>query len=186
MAVVAVCTARPADAKLILSARRGSILSMSYAMSRPSAPTAKVLFRVPNEDGGADVETLWAIDLGNNEYQLDNLPFYAYSVSWQDVVFAPYDATEGLATFQHVVRKSGNRTVRIILDEPPEPGTQAHQVLKGLEALGCGYEGAYRSYIAINIPADADLEQVCAHLTAQGVQWEHADPSYADVHGDDA
>jgi len=26
-------------------------------------PTAKVLFRVPEEDGSANVETLWAFDL---------------------------------------------------------------------------------------------------------------------------
>jgi hypothetical protein len=155
-------------------------------MSSPSGPTAKVLFRVPEEDGSAQVETLWAFDLGNNEYQLDNSPFYAYSVSWQDVVYAPYDSTEEFATFQRVVRKSGNRTVRVIFDVPPEPGNQADQVLKGLQALGCGYEGANRRYLSINIPATANLNQIGAYLTEQGVQWEHADPTYAEIHQNDA
>ena len=40
-------------------------------------PAAKVLFRVPNTEGGCDVETLWAYDLGNDHYCLDNSPFYA-------------------------------------------------------------------------------------------------------------
>jgi hypothetical protein len=31
-----------------------------------------------NEDGSADVETLWATHLGADEYKLDNSPFYAY------------------------------------------------------------------------------------------------------------
>jgi hypothetical protein len=51
-------------------------------MSDFNQPTAKVLFRVPNNDGSAEVETLWAFDLGNDQYKLGNSPFYAYSVSW--------------------------------------------------------------------------------------------------------
>ena len=64
-------------------------------MSEPTEPNAKVLFRVPNEDGGADVETLWAYDLGSDKYKLDNLPYYAYGVSSDDVVLAPFNEDEG-------------------------------------------------------------------------------------------
>ena len=85
-------------------------------MSEPTEPNAKVLFRVPNEDGGADVETLWAYDLGSDNYKLDNLPYYAYGVSCDDVVLAPFDEDEEFPTFQKVVSKSGNRTIRIIFD----------------------------------------------------------------------
>ena len=38
-------------------------------------PTAKVLFRVPDDEGGATVETLWAVPLGGDRYTLDNSPF---------------------------------------------------------------------------------------------------------------
>jgi uncharacterized protein DUF4265 len=51
---------------------------------------AKVLFRVPNEDETAEVETLWAFDLGEGRYRLDNSPYFAYGVSVGDVVLAPY------------------------------------------------------------------------------------------------
>jgi len=44
-------------------------------------PKAKVLFRVPNDDGTAEVEALWATHLGGDNYKLDNSPFYAYGVS---------------------------------------------------------------------------------------------------------
>src|SRR5438128_3554168 len=104
-------------------------------MTQPSQPTAKVLFRVPNEDGSAQVETLWATDLGNDQYKLDNSPFYAYSVSWQDVVFAPFDQDEEFPTFQRVISKSGNRTVRVILDPPVEPGNSSDLLLQGLVSL---------------------------------------------------
>jgi hypothetical protein len=147
-----------------------------------TSPTAKVLFRVPESDGSAQVETLWAVDLGNNEYQLDNSPFYVYSVSWQDVVDAPYNEDEGFPTFVRVVRKSGNRTVRVILEEPAAPGNRAEEVLKGLLALGCDYEGANRTYISVNIPPHVELGAVREYLVEQAVQWEHADPTYDELH----
>jgi hypothetical protein len=147
-------------------------------------PNAKVLFRVAEEDGGATVETLWATELGNDEYQLDNLPFYAYSVSWQDVVYAPFSSAEGHATFQRCVRKSGNRTVRIILEERVPSEAETNEVLKGLVGLGCTYEGAYGTYFSINIPAKVELSEVASFLVEREVQWEHSDPTYTELFGD--
>ena len=141
-------------------------------------PTAKVLFRVPGTDGEATVETLWAIPLGNDRYKLDNSPFYAYGVSWQDIIFAPYDKQEGFPTFQSVVEASGNHTVRIFFEPPVEAGDASDQVLQGLVALGCSYEGANRKYISVNIPPSVELQQVRSYLIAREAQWEHADPTY--------
>ncbi|MBN6152746.1 DUF4265 domain-containing protein [Xanthomonas sp. AmX2] len=145
-------------------------------------PAAKVLFRVPDGEGGAMVETLWAISLGDDLYKLDNSPFYAYGVSWQDTVLAPLDPQEGLPTFQSVVAKSGNRTVRLIFDPPVSPGNASDQVLQGLVALGCDYEGANPGYMSINIPPDVDLQMVRAHLARHAAQWEHADPTYESLY----
>lgn len=87
-------------------------------MTEPHEPTSKVLFRVPNEDGTSEVETLWAYDLGNDRYKLDNLPFFAYSVSLHDIVLAPLNPVEGMATFERILSKSGNRTIRVIFEPP--------------------------------------------------------------------
>ena len=141
-------------------------------------PAAKVLFRVPDDEGNATVETLWAIPLGDDRYKLDNSPFYAYGVSWQDTVFAPVDAQEGLPTFQSIVAKSGNRTVRVIFDPPVSPGNASEQVLQGLIALGCSYEGANPKYISVNIPPGVELQVVRAYLVQHHAQWEYADPTY--------
>lgn len=145
-------------------------------------PSAKVLFRVPNEDGTAEVETLWAFPLGDDKYRLDNSPFYAYSVSVHDVVLAPFDANEGFPTFHRVESKSGNRTVRVVFDTPVEPGNEAQRVLDGLVELGCGYEGATRRYVSINIPPQVELNAVRDYLTEKGATWEHADPIYSELH----
>lgn len=149
-------------------------------------PTAKVLFRVPDDEGGATVETLWAVPLGDDRYTLDNSPFYAYGVSWLDTVFAPVDPQEGLPTFQSVVSKSGNRTVRVIFDPPVAPGNHSDQVLQGLVALGCSYEGANPKYLSVNIPPAVELQEVRSYLIQHDAQWEHADPTHASLFPDEA
>jgi len=151
-----------------------------------TAPDAKVLFRVPEEDGSAQVETLWATALGNDEYKLDNSPFYAYSVSWEDVVYAPVDPDEGRPTFVRVLRKSGNRTVRVIFDPPVAEGNASAAVLQGLVELGCTYEGANRGYVSVNVPPSTKLEDVRKYLIERDAQWEHADPTHAELFPNEA
>ena len=149
-------------------------------------PNAKVLFRVINEDGSTDVETLWATHLGADDYKLDNSPFYAYGVSWEDVVSAPFSSEEGFPTFGRVLSKSGNRTVRVIFETPFETGNESDRVLGGLVALGCSYEGANRKYFSVNVPPGIELDVVRTYLIEQQVTWEHADPTYAALFPEDA
>jgi hypothetical protein len=104
-------------------------------------PTAKVMIRTVDDSGEIDVETLWAIDLGEDVYELADSSFYAYSVLWEDKVYAPYDEDEKFPVLDRVVEKSGNRTVRVIFDPPVEDGNDSDIVLQGLVALGCSYEG---------------------------------------------
>ena len=76
-------------------------------MTELSSPDSKVLFRVPADDGSAQVETLWATSLGNDQYRLENSPFYAYSVSWKDVVFAPFDPAKTVRRYGKSSRSRG-------------------------------------------------------------------------------
>ncbi len=145
-------------------------------------PNCKVLFRVESTDGSCDVETLWAESLGDDRYRLDNSPFYAYSVSWEDVVYAPFDPDQEFPTFKEVLEKSGNRTVRIIFDAPYDEGNQSLVLLENLTAIGCSYEGATKSYISLNIPAATDLSECISMLIDSGCQWEHADPTHSELY----
>jgi hypothetical protein len=149
-------------------------------------PTAKVLFRVIEDDGSANVETLWAYELGDDKYRLDNFPLYAYAVSVGDVVYAPFDADEGRPTFKSVLEKSGNRTLRVIVDPPLEGGNASDMLMKRLVALGCGYEGMRCVLFAVNVPPETDFTAICELLTAENVKWEHADPTFEEVYPDDA
>ena len=150
-------------------------------MSEPATPDSKVLFRVEEDDGSAQVETLWATNLGNDRYKLDNSPFYAYSVSWEDIVYAPVDRDEERPTFERVISKSGNRTVRVVFNSPAEKGNASGDILQALVTLGCSYEGANKTYVAINIPPDVKLEAVRTFLIDSGATWEHADPTYTEL-----
>jgi hypothetical protein len=155
-------------------------------MAQEATPNAKVLFRVTYDDGTAEVETLWATALGNDQYKLENSPFYAYSVSWEDIVYAPFDPNEEWPTFQHVVTKSGNRSIRVRFDPPVLEGNASDNVLKGLVSLGCSYEGANTAYICINVPPGTELMGIRKYLIDHDAEWEHADPTYAELFPGDA
>lgn len=135
----------------------------------------KVRFR--DDDG--NVECLWAEHLGDDTYQLDNSPWFAYGVSWKDVVRAiPTIEGDNMPDFQEIVRKSGHRTIRLILEDD----STRQERLEGLLRLGCTYEGSNGSYFGIDIPPAADFKTVCEYLTSMNEEWEHADPTYHDLY----
>lgn len=136
----------------------------------------KILFKTCDPSSPTD-ETMWAECVGPDRYELNNSPFFAYGVSWKDVVLAPHNASEGFRVFQRVDKKSGNRTVRILF--PDEGCAAAH--LEHLVSMGCSYEGANKRFFAINLPPQVDLDEVCDYLTNIEVHWEYVDPTYADL-----
>ena len=80
--------------------------------------------------------------------------------------------------FQSVVTRSGNRTLRVIVDPPVSDGNASELVLQRLVALGCSYEGATRGYISVNIPPSVALQDVHVYLIDVDAPWEQADSPY--------
>ncbi|HEY3704879.1 MAG TPA: DUF4265 domain-containing protein [Terracidiphilus sp.] len=145
----------------------------------PDEERVKVLLRGKEPD---EVEVIWATPLGSDLYRLENSPFYAYGVSWQDVIEA--QPTDGTLEFRRVVEKSGHRTVRVILDltSKSEPGKH---VLDQIVDMGCTWEGMNTKLICIDLPASGSLDKTAKVLTAQqDVIWEYADPTYEEVTGE--
>lgn len=140
--------------------------------------------RVPDEDGtGPDtVETLWASPLGRDAWSLDNSPFEAYSLSWLDTVHAPPDPELGMPLVERVVAKSGHRTVRAVA---PSRARGERDVARPMRALGCTTEDVDGVLFAIDVPAEVDLGEVARALTDADIVWEHADPTYEALYGDD-
>lgn len=134
---------------------------------------------------GENVETLWAERVGADRFRLQNSPFWAYGVSWLDVVQARPDAT-GMLAMTDVVEKSGHRTLRVFLDAPPNESPRDAAILQGVNALGCTYEGMTSRYVAVDVPPGIELAGVAAYLTQNRAQWEHAGPTFEDIHGNPA
>ncbi len=146
---------------------------MNFKPSEHSENFAKIKFVE-----GDDVETLWAVALDNNLFRLDNSPFYAYDVSWQDILEAT-EIAEGFYEFVRVVEKSGNRTVRIIFQNFSGNDGQGKQILSDIKNLGCSYEGANSKLISITIPSTVDFDSVVNYLSERNdLNCEYADPSY--------
>jgi Domain of unknown function (DUF4265) len=143
-------------------------------MSEPPS-LVKVGFRDP--DGG--IETLWAQDLGNGTYRLQNSSWYAYGISYLDIVEAQPEP-DGFLFYTQTIAKSGHRTIRIRSEQNiPE------DKLAIITATGATYEGANRKFLAIDIPPSVNLGDVVAAITHTGVEWEYADPTYAQVNSVD-
>ena len=133
---------------------------------------------------GDNIETLWAVELGNNLFRLDNSPFFAYDVSWQDIIEAIGEA-EDFYEFVRVAEKSGNRTVRIIFENFSGKDEQGKQILSDITNLGCSYEGANSKFISVTIPSTVNFESVIDYLSEQSdLNCEYADPSYAKLFPD--
>jgi hypothetical protein len=126
------------------------------------------------------VETLWATPLGRNWDQLENSPFFAYRVSWKDMIEAKPEV-DGVLFFVRVVEKSGHRTVRLLFEKLPTTGKRAKPILDGLVQRGCSYEGMAPRLISVDVPPSVDLEMIADYLTGTGVRWEYADPKYEDL-----
>jgi Domain of unknown function (DUF4265) len=137
----------------------------------------KVLFRLDE-----DVETMWAKRLGRHRYRLDNCPFFAYGVSCGDVVEARPPTKGEIPEFVRIVKKSGNRTIRIIFKPAIDKSRKSMAVVEKLVAMGCSYEGANPGYIVVNIPAKLDLAGICQYVTSTKHRWEHADPTYDELY----
>lgn len=102
------------------------------------------------------METLWAEPVGDDRYRLQNVPFYAYGISFDDVVKAT--AIGGQLIVQDVVERGGHSTYRIFLSRAVKPDDERFQRRwRSLEGIGVTYEQANGRLLAIDIPAQTDI-----------------------------
>lgn len=111
-------------------------------------------------------ESLWAKDFGNDLYEIQNVPYCAYGLNCGDVVRATPDAPDLQPEVREVVRRSGNRTLRVsFCNELSKEQQEPH--LKALETLGNWVERANEQFVCLNIPPEVNYESVCNYLAEQ-------------------
>lgn len=126
----------------------------------------KVHINLPNHcaTGG---ESVWARDLGGDLYELRNSPFHAYDLNFGDIVQATADHPELKPEVRCVVKRSGNRTLRVFFEKAATAKRQA-QLLSTLKPLAVSYERATQHLVALDLEPEANVLQVRAVLDA----WE--------------
>jgi hypothetical protein len=126
----------------------------------------------PLDDGS--FENLHAKRLGDGAYVLDNSPFYAYNVSFGDVVTAIIN--DGKLMFSSVSKRGGHSTYRVRL-----PKGKSHEyflvMFDEIGKLGCTFEGSgakERRLYSIDVPPYADIKKVYSILEEkeENEQWE--------------
>lgn len=123
-------------------------------------PLKKIVILVNNYLKDKEIiETLWAEDLGNNIYRIDNSPFYAYNISYNDVVEAKENSNDdNRLYFLKVISSSGHSTYRVKIIE--NKIIDAKPLLSELEIIGCTFEGVKNSLISIDIPPTTKLSEI--------------------------
>lgn len=141
--------------------------------NEPSSPLEKVAFRLtPDEDGfpPADWEHLWADSVGENQFRLDNTPFFAYGVSYGDIVSTVREGE--LNVFETVVRPGGHSTVRVILMDKES----TDDLFARVSEMGCQVETSHiPGYLAVDVPP-LPLEPGLRHYLDEGEAaglWEY-------------
>jgi hypothetical protein len=129
---------------------------------------------------GDYVETLWAKALGDNLFQIDNVPFGLRGLSLGDIVKC--HRNEEVFELDGLHQKSGARTLQIAV----EGGTQSPvgvQIAEQLRKLDLPFE-SYEKVFGVAVPAASNLDELMLEmelLRAQGVDYTQLDPSDVEV-----
>ncbi|MBS5837544.1 MAG: DUF4265 domain-containing protein, partial [Neisseria sp.] len=80
----------------------------------------KIFFKLIIEDNYPPVseESIWGVNLGNNLFKINNIPFYTKDVSFDDTVSVV--DIDGVLHYKKTIKSSGNSTIRIIFFDGKE------------------------------------------------------------------
>jgi hypothetical protein len=110
------------------------------------------------EDEAYKIESVWATKINEN-YRIDNIPFFAKNIALGDIISVEDD--NGELYFDRLIEASGNSVVRLVIFDEKEVDNIGNELVK----LGCGWEGSHiKSLISVNIPKDVSYKKVKEYL----------------------
>jgi hypothetical protein len=98
-------------------------------------------------------EVLWASGLPEGQYRIENVPFFALSLSYHDIITA--DNKKGVLKIAEVKSRSGHSTYRCYLRKDVKDA-DFKEYFEPLGRLGCTYEKTINLIYSVNIPPSAD------------------------------
>jgi hypothetical protein len=115
----------------------------------------KIRFTYETPDGETEVESMWAIER-ENEYEIDNIPFYVKSLAVGDMIAVRTDE-DGLLWFARMNKPGGHSTIQILFAHQEDVPLFRAQ----LDQMGCESEGSdMPELIAVDIPPSVKYEGV--------------------------
>jgi hypothetical protein len=116
----------------------------------------KILFELEQDEDGyppASAETLWALEVGEGLFKVDNIPFFVLGIAVGDVVSAVPE--EGVFRFKEVVQPSDHSTIRVVVHNPDDVPAVRDLFMR----MGCSTERSHlSSLIALDVPPAVSME----------------------------
>ncbi len=142
-------------------------------MSRSDHGLVRIVFELdPSEWHGSATERLWAEPVGVGRYRLRNTPFFAFDVSFEDIVFGQEreepslpetDTRVSQIYFAGVSIRGGHSTYRLWLLAKLNDSVFL-KYWEPVQRLGCSYEQGL--VLAVDVPPSADIKDVYELLEA--------------------
>lgn len=109
-------------------------------------------------------ESLWAKPLGEDLYEIQNVPFCAYGLNCGDVVLATADSPDLKPEIRSVARRSGQKTLRVFFGGDLSGKDKQKPYIEEIESMDAWVERAHSTVICINVNATGDYAAICAYL----------------------
>lgn len=137
------------------------------------ASLVKILYIIPEgEEDAGQGESLWAYPLGNQLYELQNIPFHAEHLNVEDIVRCS-EPPDTKPVIQELVKRSGNRTLRVIFrDETPDD--TCVDIMWELRQRDIASEKVAHKRFMFNVPSTSDYDWARDFLKMkehQGLLW---------------
>jgi len=138
----------------------------------------KILYIIPEgEEDAGQAEGLWAFSLGNQLYELQNIPVFAEHLNVEDIVHCDEPA-DTKPIIRELVARSGNRTLRVIFrDETPDE--TCIDIIWELIQHGIAYEKSASKSYSFNVAPKDDYIWARDFLRAkdaEGLLWLYEQP----------
>ena len=110
-----------------------------------------------------DGESIWALKLANDLFEIKNVPCYAYDLNMGDKVLATIQPPDLVPRIQKVVGKSGHRTLRALLHENADL-TEWKKLMNKLGDYKASVIQASDRFFAFDIPPEGDYDSLYLKL----------------------
>ena len=138
----------------------------------------KILYVIPDgEEDAGSAESLWAYSLGNQLYELQNIPIYAEHLNVEAVVRC-VEPSDSIPIIRELVKPCGNRTLRVIF-HPDTPDDICVDIMWELGQREIIPEKSVHKHFMFNVPPASDYLWVRDYLrekATEGLLWLYEQP----------